>query len=202
MKKIKLSVLVFATMFLASCGGGETAGHDEHKEDAKHQTEKHEATAPKTEAHGQAGVAAVEGEEPNALQLAKSIEDFSTLVAAIGAAGVQDAVVNAGPLTILAPLNSAFAKLPAGTVEELVKPENKAKLAFILTNHVAPANYPIRQLKKDAKKGRKLYMASGKYLVVENKEDGVYVGGTKILKSVKVSNGWVHVIDDVLVPAE
>ncbi len=154
------------------------------------------------EAHGQAGVAAVEGEQPNALQVAKSIEDFSTLVAAIEAAGVQDAVVNAGPLTILAPLNSGFAKLPEGTVETLVKPENKAKLAFILVNHVAPANYPIKQLKKEAKKGRKLYMASGKYLVVENKDGEIYVGGTKIIKSVKVSNGWIHVIDDVLVPAE
>lgn len=150
------------------------------------------------------GQAAVEDTESaaNALQVAKSIEDFSTLVAAIEAAGVEDAVVNAGPLTIFAPLNSAFAKLPEGTVENLVKPENKATLAFILTNHVAPANYPIKQLKKEAKKGRKLYMASGKYLVVENNEGEISVGGTKILKTVQVSNGWIHVIDDVLVPAE
>jgi len=155
-----------------------------------------------SEDHGQAGVAAVEGEQQNALQVAKSIDDFSTLVAAIEAAGVQDAVVNAGPLTILAPLNSAFDKLPEGTVETLLKPENKSKLAFILINHVAPANYPIKQLKKEAKKGRKLYMASGKYLLVENRDGEIYVGGTKILKSVKVSNGWIHVIDDVLVPAE
>jgi uncharacterized surface protein with fasciclin (FAS1) repeats len=67
---------------------------------------------------------------------------------------------------------------------------------------VAPANYPIKQLKKEAKKGRKLYMASGKYLVVENKDGDIYVGGTKILKTVQVSNGWIHVVDDVLVPAE
>ena len=140
--------------------------------------------------------------DANALQVAKSLEDFSTLVAAIEAAGVEDAVVNAGPLTIFAPLNSAFAKLPEGTVETLVKPENKGKLAFILTNHVAPANYPIKQLKKEAKKGRKLYMASGKYLVVEDKEGSIYVGGTKVIKTVQVSNGWIHVIDDVLVPAE
>ncbi|MDX1829497.1 MAG: fasciclin domain-containing protein [Lutibacter sp.] len=140
--------------------------------------------------------------DANALQVAKSLEDFKTLVTAIEAAGVEDAVVNAGPLTIFAPVNSAFDKLPKGTVETLLKPENKAKLAYILTNHVAPANYPIKQLKKEAKKGRKLYMASGKYLVVENKEDGVYVGGTKILKTVKVSNGWIHVIGNVLVPSE
>ena len=157
-----------------------------------------------TEASEHKGQAAVvdNDSDANALQVAKSLEDFSTLVAAIQAAGVEDAVVNAGPLTIFAPLNSAFGKLPEGTVETLVKPENKAKLAFILTNHVAPANYPIKQLKKEASKGRKLYMASGKYLVVENKDGEIYVGGTKVLKTVQVSNGWIHVIDDVLVPAE
>ncbi|MFK5958361.1 MAG: fasciclin domain-containing protein [Lutibacter sp.] len=138
----------------------------------------------------------------NVLQVAMSLPDFKTLVVAVEAAGVEDALVNAGPLTVFAPVNSAFDKLPEGTVETLLKPENKDKLKFILINHVAPANYPIKQLKKEAKKGRKLYMASGKYLVVENKEDGIYVGGTKILKSVKVSNGWIHVVGDVLVPAE
>lgn len=160
-------------------------------------------TAPKqkTEHHGQAsvqdGVSAA-----NALQVAKSLDDFKTLVVAIEAAGVEDAVVNAGPLTIFAPVNSAFDKLPKGTVETLLKPENKSKLAFVLVNHVAPANYPIKQLKKEAKKGRKLYMASGKYLKVENRADGIYVGGTKILKTVQVSNGWIHVIGDVLVPSD
>lgn len=140
--------------------------------------------------------------DPNALQKAKSIKDFSTLVAAIEAAGVQDAVVNAGPLTIFAPLNTAFEKLPQGTVETLLKPENKSKLAFILTNHVAPANYPVQQLKKEARKKRKLYMASGKYLVVEDKDGKLFIDGVEVLKTVKVSNGWIHVIDQVLVPAE
>lgn len=138
----------------------------------------------------------------NALQVAKSLPDFSTLVTAIEAAGVENAVVNVGPLTIFAPTNEAFGKLPEGTVETLVKPENKSKLAFILTNHVAPANYPDTQLEKEAKKGRKLYMASGEYLEVVKKDDGLYVGGTKILKTVQVSNGWIHVVGDVIVPEE
>jgi len=170
----------------------------------KEVTKQEDNSATDTETKAPAGQSGVEDSESdaNALQVAKSIEDFSTLVAAIEAAGVEDAVVNAGPLTIFAPLNSAFAKLPEGTVENLVKPENKATLTFILINHVAPANYPIKQLKKEAKKGRKLYMASGKYLVVENKDGDIYVGGTKILKTVQVSNGWIHVVDDVLVPAE
>ena len=191
MKNYIMIVLVLFIFSVSSCDKGvQKAGkiNTEEVPEAKEQK-------------GQSGVEDNES-DANALQVAKSIEDFSTLVAAIEAAGVEDAVVNTGPLTIFAPLNSAFAKLPEGTVENLVKPENKATLSFILVNHVAPANYPIKQLKKEVKKGRKLYMASGKYLVVENKDGEIYVGGTKILKTVQVSNGWIHVIDDVLVPAE
>jgi uncharacterized surface protein with fasciclin (FAS1) repeats len=126
---------------------------------------------------------------------------FSTLVAAVKAAGVEDALVNTGPLTVFAPVNSAFAKIQSA-VDNLLKPENKSKLAFVLTNHVAPANYGIKQLKKEAKKGRKLYMASGKYLVVENKDGKIFVDGKEILMTVKVSNGWIHVIGDVMVPSD
>ncbi len=164
-------------------------------------------TETKTQDHGQSGVAAVEGEEANVLQVAMTYKDeegnmpFSTLVAAVQAGGVEDALVNAGPLTVFAPVNSAFAKIQ-DAVDNLLKPENKKTLAFVLTNHVAPANYPIKQLKKEAKKGRKLYMASGKYLVVENKDGKIFVGGTEVLMSVKVSNGWIHVVGDVLVPSE
>jgi len=192
MKKLNLTYALLAVfaLFLVSCSGGEK------KQDAK---ESKSEVAP--QGKGQSAVTD-DVSAANALQVAKSLDDFSTLVVAIEAAGVEDAVVNVGPLTIFAPVNAAFDKLPEGTVETLLKPESKSQLAFILINHVAPANYPIKQLKKEAKKGRKLYMASGKYLVVENKEDGLYVGGTKILKTVKVSNGWIHVIDNVLVPAE
>lgn len=185
-------IIAFMALAMISCTQGKKADSKSAAEPAQKEAKD----------QGQANVAVTEGEDPNALQVAKSIDDFSTLVVAIETAGVQNSVVNTGPLTIIAPLNSAFAKLPEGTVENLLKPENKPKLAYILTNHVAPANYPIKQLKKEAKKGRKLYMASGQYLVVENKDGEIYVGGTKILKSVKVSNGWIHVVDDVLVPAE
>jgi len=191
MKTKIISLVVLFTIAFVSCKN--------EKQDV--QTEPVSENVAASEGKGQSAVSD-DVSSANALQVAKSLDDFKTLVVAIEAAGVEDAVVNVGPLTIFAPLNSAFAKLPEGTVETLLKPENKSQLAFILTNHVAPANYPDTQLKKEAKKGRKLYMASGKYLVVENKVDGIYVGGTKILKTVKVSNGWIHVIDDVLVPAE
>jgi len=190
--KILTIVVLFAFSFV-SCKND--------KQEVKSET-KTEVTTNSKIHHGQASVAAVDGEEKNVLQVAMSLPDFSTLVVAVQAAGVEDALVNAGPLTVFAPINEAFDKLPEGTVETLLKPENKSKLAFILVNHVAPANYPIKQLKKEAKKGRKLYMASGKYLVVENKDGKIFVGGTEVLKSVKVSNGWIHVVGDVLVPAE
>ena len=190
--KILMSILLLAIVF--SC-------KKETKTNNESNTTTEETSAQPTENKGQASVTD-DVSAANALQVAKSLPDFSTLVAAIEAAGVENAVVNVGPLTIFAPTNEAFGKLPEGTVETLVKPENKGKLAFILTNHVAPANYPDTQLEKEAKKGRKLYMASAEYLEVVKKEDGLYVGGTKILKTVQVSNGWIHVVGDVIVPAE
>lgn len=190
MKKTNLifSLLAVLALFMTSCDG-----------EKKPTTTKTEA-AP--QGKGQSAVKAVEGEDPNVLQVAASLDDFSTLVTAVKAAGVEDALVNVGPLTVFAPVNVAFDKIDSETLAFLLKPENKSQLAFILVNHVAPANYPIKQLKKEAKKGRKLYMASGKYLTVESTEDGVFVGGVKILKTVQVSNGWIHVIDTVLLPAE
>jgi len=196
--KLKYTLLSFVFVAFFSC-----------KNDSANKTTKSTNDQPvKTESKGQSAVKAGEGEDANVLQVAMTYKDkdgnkpFSTLVAAVQAAGVEDALVNAGPLTVFAPVNGAFEKLPAGTVETLLKPENKGKLAFILTNHVAPSNYPIKQLKKEAKKGRKLYMASGKYLNVENKDGKIFVGGTEVLMSVKVSNGWIHVIGDVLVPSD
>ena len=195
MKSNYYKLLALVTLFLFSC-------KNEVKKESSQNTSSKNKIEVKKEDTGQSAVKAGEGEDANVLQVAMSLPDFTTLVAAVKAASVEDALVNAGPLTVFAPVNSAFDKLPAGTVETLLQPENKAKLAFVLVNHVAPANYPIKQLKKEAKKGRKLYMASGKYLVVEKKNDGIYVGGTKILKSVKVSNGWIHVVGDVLVPSD
>ena len=192
MKSKQLIILMMSMLLFFACKKGQ---------EANEQTSTTSEPTVVTENQGQASV--VDNvSAANALQVAKSLDDFKTLVVAIEAAGVENALVNVGPLTVFAPVNEAFDKLPEGTVETLLKEENKSKLAFILTKHVAPANYPDSQLEKEAKKGRKLYMASGKYLDVVKKEDGIYVGGTKVLKTVKVSNGWIHVIGDVLVPQE
>ncbi len=198
--KIKfLTIVVLFIFAFVSCKND--------KQEVKSETKTEVTTKSTTEHRGQAAVELSEGEQANVLQVAMTYKDddgnmpFSTLVAAVQAAGVEDALVNAGPLTVFAPVNSAFVKIQ-DAVDNLLKPENKNALAFVLKNHVAPANYPIKQLKKEAKKGRKLYMASGKYLTVENKDGKIFVGGTEVLMSVKVSNGWIHVVGDVLVPAE
>jgi len=195
-KSLTNLMLILSAMIFFSCGGSTESTESTEQT----QTSVSNTNAPASN-KGQAFIDN-KGSDKNVLQVAMGSKDFTTLVTAVKAAQVENALVNVGPLTVFAPTNEAFAKLPKGTVENLLKPENKAKLAFILINHVAPSNYPLNTLTKDAKKGRKLFMASGKYLNVENKDGEIYVGGTKILKSIKVSNGWIHVIGDVLVPTD
>lgn len=135
--------------------------------------------------------------KPNVLQIAIGSPDHSTLVAAVQAAGLENSLVNAGPLMVFAPTNAAFDALPAGTVEELLKPENKEKLASILKNHVTPGNYS----KDFLKKFKKLGQAGGEDVTVEVSGEDVIVGGAKILASVPAGNGIVHVVDKVILPA-
>lgn len=149
---------------------------------------------------GQAFIEADESATPNALQLAMESKDHTTLVAAVQAAEVENALVNVGPLTVFAPTNVAFDKIDKVTLDNLLKPENKEQLALILKNHVAPSNYPIETLQRNVEKDRKLYMASGQYLEVTQQGEDLYVGGTKIVGTVNVSNGWVHIVEDVILP--
>lgn len=148
---------------------------------------------------GQASVVDNES-DPNILQVAIGSPDHTTLVAAVQAAHIEHVLVNAGPLTVFAPTNAAFEKLPAGTVETLLKPENVGDLATILTRHAAPGSYNLDALRKEARKGRKLYMATGDYFDVTVEGDDVFVNGVKVLASIQTSNGIVNVVDEVLLP--
>lgn len=148
---------------------------------------------------GQAAVVDNDSEK-NILQVAISSPDHTTLVAAVQAAQIEHVLVNAGPLTVFAPVNAAFDKLPAGTVENLLKAENKATLATILTRHAAPGSYDIASLQKNAKKGRKLYMATGDYLEIVVNGEEITVGGAKILATIPTSNGIINVVDSVILP--
>jgi len=192
-KTILLFAVITASFGMTSCGGeqAETAAP---------------AAAPEAttevETHGQAGVVDTDS-RPNILNIAVGSPDHTTLVAAVQAAGIEDVLVNAGPLTVFAPTNEAFAKLPAGTVEELVKPENKEKLGMILKMHAAPSTFDERALRKEARKGRKLYMADGSYLsVVVDDNDDIYVGGAKVLGYAPAGNGMVVVVDALVDPTK
>ncbi|NER14700.1 fasciclin domain-containing protein [Leptobacterium flavescens] len=135
---------------------------------------------------------------PNVLQIAIGSPDHSTLVAAVQAAQLENSLVNAGPLTVFAPTNEAFEALPAGTVENLLKPENKEALANILKYHVTPGN-----LKKDfLKRFKKLGQANNQDVQVKVEEGEPLIGGAKIIASVDAGNGIVHIIDKVLLPPE
>jgi len=148
--------------------------------------------------HGQAGVQD-EQSKKNILQIAMSSADHSTLVAAVKAAELENVLVNAGPLTVFAPTNEAFDALPEGTLETLLKPENKAKLAQIITSHAAPGTFKGDLLKSQ----KKIYQATGDFVDVEVKDNDVFVHGAKILATVEASNGVVHVVDKVfLFPAK
>lgn len=135
----------------------------------------------------------------NIVQIAVGSPDHSTLVAAVQAADLVNVLANNGPLTVFAPTNAAFAALPDGTVETLLKPENKSTLVNIIHYHAAPGTYKDKLLKD----GQNLFMANGDNAKIEVKEDGsVYVNGAKILATIKATNGVVHVVDKVLLPPE
>jgi uncharacterized surface protein with fasciclin (FAS1) repeats len=122
---------------------------------------------------------------------------FTTLVAAVQAAGLEDALRADGDKTVFAPTDEAFAALPAGTVEELLKPENKEKLAAILTYHVVAGKTLSGDL---AGKTLDVETLNGASVAVDG-TDGVTVGGARVIKAdVLASNGVIHVIDKVLMP--
>ncbi len=123
---------------------------------------------------------------------------FKTLAAALKAAGLVDTLKGKGPFTVFAPTDEAFAKLPAGTVESLLKPENKAKLSAILTYHVVPGSV----MAADVVKLKSAKTVQGQSVVIDA-TDGVKVNNAKVVKAdIQCGNGVIHVIDTVLVPKE
>lgn len=132
----------------------------------------------------------------NIVGVASSISDFSTLVAAVKAADLVDTLSGPGPFTVFAPTNAAFAKLPKGTVESLLKPENKAMLIKILTYHVVSGKVPSTAIKPGAVK-----TVEGSTVSLKLMGKSVMVNNAKVVKAdVPASNGIIHVIDTVIMP--
>ncbi len=135
-------------------------------------------------------------EPNNIVSIAAGSKDHSTLVAALKAADYVKSVANPGPLTVFAPTNAAFDKLPAGTVETLLKSEQQPDLKEILKYHVTTSVYE----QKDLKDGQQLAMANGKKVTIRVVDGKVKVNDANIVASIRASNGIVHVIDAVLLP--
>ena len=132
----------------------------------------------------------------NIVEVAAGAGQFKTLVAAVKAAGLVETLSGKGPFTVFAPTDEAFAKLPAGTVESLLKPENKEKLAGILTYHVVAGKVMAADVKTMSAK-----TVNGKEAAIKVDGGKVTIGAANVVKTdVAASNGVIHVIDTVLLP--
>jgi len=145
----------------------------------------------------------------NIVQNAVNSKDHTTLVAAVKAAGLVPTLESPGPFTVFAPTNEAFAKLPAGTVDTLLKPENKKTLTNVLTYHVVPGRLTAKDLMEKIKDGNgkaMLKTVEGADLTFEQKDGKLWIIDAKgdtaqvTIRNVMQSNGVIHVIDTVLLP--
>lgn len=187
MKTHQLSIAVCTLllgMWMCSCAGN--AGQNDKAAST-------EAAAP---AGG--GQSAVQDDvsQKDIVKVAVGSPDHTTLVTAVKAAELVDVLSNAGPFTVFAPTNAAFAKLPAGTVEGLLKADKKADLQNILQYHVAVAVYKPEMLRD----GQVLSMANGDNATIGVKDGVITINGAKVIATVPATNGIVHVIDGVLLP--
>lgn len=178
----KLTLAAMMIPFLAACGGeGGSAPA---------------AATSNAPAPGQSAVVD-ENSMPTVVGVAVGSPDHTTLVAAVQHVKYEDVLSNVGPFTVYAPTDAAFAALPAGTLEDLLKPENKATLEDILEYHVALGVFKPESMTN----GRRLGMANMKNTQVSVAEDGtVMINDAKVLGSVEAANGLVVVIDKVLLP--
>jgi uncharacterized surface protein with fasciclin (FAS1) repeats len=185
MKKILSFTLVIIAALMVSCNSN---------------TETKVAAASTEENTNAGGQSAVQDDESakDVVKVAVGSKDHTTLVAAVKQAELVDALSNAGPFTVFAPTNEAFDKLPKGTVEDLMKPENKEKLKDILQYHVYVGGLSTGLLQD----GQTLNEVNGQNITIQKSADGKITlnGKAHILASIPASNGIVHVIDEVLLP--
>lgn len=182
MRKILLATSMVLTSLLFSC---------QNKTENSNET----SATTETDAIGQSGVVDDQSQK-NVVQIAIGSKDHSTLVTAVKAAELVDALSNAGPFTVFAPSNAAFDKLPAGTVDNLLKEESKDDLTNILQYHVS-----LGVFKADSfTDGQVIGQVNGNDVKMTVKDGKVMINGATIIASVPASNGIVHVIDGVLLP--
>jgi len=185
MRRILSGALLICGAFMLSCNGGT-------------EPEKSDGTveAPVEASVGQSGVKD-DMSLNNVVQVAIGSKEHTTLVAAIKAAGLVDALSNAGPFTVFAPSNAAFDKLPAGTVDNLLTPAKKDDLIDLLQYHVSLGVFKPELFTN----GQEIGQVNGGNIVITKKEGKLIINGTAtIIESIPASNGIIHVIDGVLLP--
>ncbi len=178
--------LVAGVMTLFACNSGTESATTENAAPA---------AANEPTPSGQSGVKD-DVSNPNIVQVAVGSKDHTTLVTAVKAAELVDALSNAGPFTVFAPTNAAFDKLPAGTVEGLLKPEKKTDLQNILGYHTYVGVLKAEYMQD----GQEFDMVFGGKVKITKKDGKTFVNGSEILASIPTSNGVIHVIGDVLLP--
>ena len=155
------------------------------------------AAAKKAQAQTHVQTVAFNAEKKDIVDTAVGAGSFKTLVAAVQAAGLVETLKGAGPFTVFAPTDEAFAKLPAGTVETLLKPENKEKLVAVLTYHVVPG----KVMAADVVKLTEAPTVQGSKAKVKVVDGAVMIDGAKVVKTdITSKNGVIHVIDAVILP--
>ncbi len=182
--KSKFTLATAIVLFATACNSGEQ------------KTSEASSTATNSSTAGQSGVKD-DMSAKNVVQVAIGSKDHTTLVTALKAAELVDALSNAGPFTVFAPTNAAFDKLPAGTVDGLLKPGKKDDLIDILQYHVSVGVFKADMFQD----GQTIGQVNGGNITITKKADGIYINGTaKIIASIPASNGIIHVIDGVLLP--
>lgn len=183
LNKIKITVSASVLLFALGCNSGDQ------------KTSEATVSSSATPTVGQSGVQD-DASAKNIVQVAIGSKDHTTLVTAVKAADLVDALSNAGPFTVFAPTNAAFDKLPAGTVEGLLKPEKKEDLANILGYHTYVGTLKIEYMND----GQEFDMVYGGKVKITKKGDKTFVNGSEIIATIPTSNGIIHVIGDVLLP--
>lgn len=133
---------------------------------------------------------------PDVVKVAVGSPDHTTLVKALQAAGLVDVMANSGPYTVFAPTNAAFDALPAGTLENLLKPDQKSALSRILQHHVTTSALEIDFFED----GQEVGMVDGGRVTITRRDGATFVDDAKVIASVRATNGWVHVVDKVVLP--
>jgi uncharacterized surface protein with fasciclin (FAS1) repeats len=187
METIFKSIIISGIVLSTACGSNSTTENT--------------SNTTSTETPAQTGQSGVQDDvsNPNVVQVAVGSKDHTTLVAAVKAGELVDALSNAGPFTVFAPTNAAFDALPAGTVESLLTPEKKDALIDILQYHVSVGVYKLENLQD----GQSIGQVNGGNVIVTKKGEDYFVNGkAKILGTVVASNGIIYVIDQVLIPGQ